>query len=319
MKRPQRILCVFSRPLRMYGCSFCQSKPCVLVDRGYYTFFHLSRQAQLAFAPRAKKHIQKLINGGVPVIIHGIKLSPGTAMETVVIIGGGASGMMAALTRRAAIGALSSLKGSSASGASSLPRATAAAISPIPARPLKTTTGSFPASPFLRLRPSRRRTRFDFFHSLGLITVTEHGGRVYPLSNSANSVVDVLRFALERAGVEVMCSTSARELIRGGAATVRTDSGSIDADYLIVACGGAAGRSSAALWTGMSFLKPLGAQAHAPLPRPCPAHCGGRISPRAQGRAGGRGAVARLRGRGHCPRRGGASVHRNGRLRPAAF
>ena len=38
----------------------------------------------------------------------------------------------------------------------------------------------------------------DFFRQLGLVTVTEPGGRVYPLSNAASSVLDVLRFALEQ-------------------------------------------------------------------------------------------------------------------------
>ena len=33
------------------------------------------------------------------------------------------------------------------------------------------------------------------------MTVTEPGGRVYPLSNAANSVVDVLRFALARPNI----------------------------------------------------------------------------------------------------------------------
>ena len=37
-----------------------------------------------------------------------------------------------------------------------------------------------------------------FFRRLGLVTVTEPGGRVYPLSNAAASVLDVLRFALEQ-------------------------------------------------------------------------------------------------------------------------
>ena len=40
-----------------------------------------------------------------------------------------------------------------------------------------------------------------FFRSLGLITVSEPSGRVYPLSEQAGSVVDVLRFAASEAGV----------------------------------------------------------------------------------------------------------------------
>ena len=36
-----------------------------------------------------------------------------------------------------------------------------------------------------------------WFRGLGLFTVTEASGKVYPYSDQANSVVDVLRFALE--------------------------------------------------------------------------------------------------------------------------
>ena len=40
----------------------------------------------------------------------------------------------------------------------------------------------------------------DFFHALGLLTTAEPSGRVYPLSDQSNSVVDVLRFAAAPAG-----------------------------------------------------------------------------------------------------------------------
>ena len=68
----------------------------------------------------------------------------------------------------------------------------------------------------------------DFFAALGLVTVTEYGGRVYPLSDSANSVVDVLRFALERSGVELRCGVTVRSLMKSGAGyTVCSDDGEI--------------------------------------------------------------------------------------------
>ena len=180
-------------------------------------------------------------------------------METVVIIGGGASGMMAALTaargdRRVIILERQQRVGrkllATGNGRCNLTNTGAAP---------ENYHGELPGFAVPALAAFTPQDTLDFFHSLGLITVTEHGGRVYPLSNSANSVVDVLRFALERAGVEVMCSTSARDLIRRGAGyTVRTDSGSIDADYLIVACGGAAGAKLGGVMDGYELLKPLG-------------------------------------------------------------
>ena len=43
----------------------------------------------------------------------------------------------------------------------------------------------------------------DWFRGLGLFTVAEPSGRVYPYSDQANSVVDVLRFALEQPNITV--------------------------------------------------------------------------------------------------------------------
>ena len=42
----------------------------------------------------------------------------------------------------------------------------------------------------------------QWFGKLGLYTVSEESGRVYPYSDQANSVVDVLRFALEKENIE---------------------------------------------------------------------------------------------------------------------
>ena len=42
-----------------------------------------------------------------------------------------------------------------------------------------------------------------FFQNLGLITVTDESGRIYPWSDQSGSVVDVLRFALEKPNVHL--------------------------------------------------------------------------------------------------------------------
>ena len=67
--------------------------------------------------------------------------------------------------------------------------------------------GSFPdfVRPALEAFPTAKV--LDFFQTLGLYTVTEDGGRVYPYSDQANSVVDVLRFALDRRNIELRTGT----------------------------------------------------------------------------------------------------------------
>lgn len=98
-----------------------------------------------------------------------------------------------------------------------------------------------------------------FFDKLGLLTETEYGGRVYPLSNSANSVVDVLRYALERENINVKTSCPVREIARRGEGfLVKTDEGDIKADFVIVSCGGAAGAKVGGVTDGYELLKALG-------------------------------------------------------------
>ncbi|MBP3633131.1 MAG: NAD(P)/FAD-dependent oxidoreductase [Oscillospiraceae bacterium] len=98
-----------------------------------------------------------------------------------------------------------------------------------------------------------------YFKSLGLLTVTEDSGKVYPFSDQANSVVDVLRFALERHGVQVLCS---REVISIGKKargyTVKTAEESFYCDKLIVACGGAAGSKLGGTDFGYRLLASMG-------------------------------------------------------------
>lgn len=98
-----------------------------------------------------------------------------------------------------------------------------------------------------------------FFDKLGLLTETEYGGRVYPLSNSANSVVDVLRYALERENISVKTSCPVREIARRCEGfLVKTDEGDIKADFVIVSCGGAAGAKVGGVNDGYELLKALG-------------------------------------------------------------
>ena len=98
------------------------------------------------------------------------------------------------------------------------------------------------------------------FRGIGLLTREEYGGRVYPLSNSANSVTDTLRFALEAEGVRLVSGDRVRALTRGGDGfAVSTESGArVTGDAAIVACGGLAGEKLGGGKDGYELLKSLG-------------------------------------------------------------
>ncbi|MBQ6960811.1 MAG: aminoacetone oxidase family FAD-binding enzyme [Clostridia bacterium] len=82
----------------------------------------------------------------------------------------------------------------------------------------------------------------DFFHGLGLVTVEEDGGRIYPGCGQAAAVLDVLRAAMERRGFEVLCDLPVQH-IRPTKWGLRAEAGekTFDASAVIAACGGMAG------------------------------------------------------------------------------
>ena len=98
-----------------------------------------------------------------------------------------------------------------------------------------------------------------FFRDLGLVTVTEPDGKIYPFSDQANSVSDVLRLALESSAVELRLSCEIRELRQeDGGFTVSFDGGETRLDRVIVAAGGLAGRQLGGSDMGYELLKSLG-------------------------------------------------------------
>ena len=98
------------------------------------------------------------------------------------------------------------------------------------------------------------------FRGIGLLTREEYGGRVYPLSNSANSVTDTLRFALEAEGVRPVSGDRVRALSRAPEDfAVTTESGArVEGAAAIVACGGLAGEKLGGGRDGYELLKSLG-------------------------------------------------------------
>ena len=99
----------------------------------------------------------------------------------------------------------------------------------------------------------------SWFRSLGLFTVTEESGRVYPYSDQANSVLDVLRFALEKPNIQVKLGFEV-EKVKKTAAGFRVESKEeiLECDKLIIACGGLAGTKLGGTMSGYKLLRSFG-------------------------------------------------------------
>ncbi len=98
-----------------------------------------------------------------------------------------------------------------------------------------------------------------WFENLGLYTVAEPSGRVYPYSDQANSVVDVLRFALERENITQYLGfevEKVRKTADGFQVIGREET--LSCDRLIIACGGLAGTKLGGSLSGYTMLRGFG-------------------------------------------------------------
>ena len=99
----------------------------------------------------------------------------------------------------------------------------------------------------------------EWFASLGLFTVTEDSGKVYPYSDQANSVVDVLRLSLVKDNITLKTGYEVTKIQKTDHGFVITDGNEpIQCDKLIVACGGLAGSKLGGTMSGYKLLAKLG-------------------------------------------------------------
>ena len=102
-------------------------------------------------------------------------------------------------------------------------------------------------------------TRYDaestrlFFESLGLYTRQDEEGRVYPLSNQASSVLDVLRLECEHLNVKTLCDSEITSIKKQGRGFLLSD-GEIY-DKVVLSCGG---KAVAKNFGGYELLKSTG-------------------------------------------------------------
>lgn len=106
-----------------------------------------------------------------------------------------------------------------------------------------------------------------FFRSLGLETVVEDEGRVYPRSSQAADVVFVLEKRLKHLGVEIMTGCSADWIAKqGGTFEVSCDGRIIRSRSAVLACGGKAAPMYGTTGDGYALAQSMGHTVNKPLP-----------------------------------------------------
>lgn len=100
-----------------------------------------------------------------------------------------------------------------------------------------------------------------YFDALGLETVTEPDGKIYPRSNMANSVLDVLRYGLEHPRLRLLSGDGVADIRKKGdvfAVTFASGERHRNINKVILACGGAAGSKVGGVLDGYKLAKSLG-------------------------------------------------------------
>lgn len=173
----------------------------------------------------------------------------------IIIIGAGASGLAAAISakqtdRKLNIAALDAMPKvgkkilATGNGRCNLSNLNAAADS--------YTNPDFVSAALNEFPPERV---IEFFRSIGVLCVADGEGRVYPMSNTASSVLDALRSKAERLGVKLICDSHVEKIEKkNGIFTV----GKLVAKKVIICTGGCASASQGSDGSGYGLLKSLG-------------------------------------------------------------
>ncbi len=100
----------------------------------------------------------------------------------------------------------------------------------------------------------------DFIHELGIETVTERGGRVFPASGQAGDVVNGLTNWAMRSGAKIWTDAPVLEIIteRGSVMGVQTQHTRLDADAVVIATGGASYPGTGSTGDGYKFAEAAG-------------------------------------------------------------
>ena len=100
----------------------------------------------------------------------------------------------------------------------------------------------------------------DFFASLGLPLVTVDGGKMFPMSMQASSVLDILRFALGEKNIPIYTNTKAKEITKTkkGFKICSSDNSIYECDKLLLAAGGKCAPKTGSDGSGYTLAKQLG-------------------------------------------------------------
>lgn len=183
-----------------------------------------------------------------------------TKKNHVIVIGGGASGIMAAISSRRHGAQVTLLEQNPRIGKKILVTGNGRCNFTNINTDITYYNGSNPKFAYSALSKFNITDTIDFFESLGIAHKVEENGKVFPRSDQASSILDVLRYELDQIGVTTICDAYVTDIIKNNNAfTIQTKSGStFHADKLVIATGGKAMPSTGSNGNGFDLVQKLG-------------------------------------------------------------
>lgn len=184
-------------------------------------------------------------------------------MKKVIVIGGGAAGMMAAgiaaerglnvklIEQNKMLGKKLRITGKGRCNLTNACDEVEELIRNVP------TNGSFLYSAFYSFD---NQTTMDFFENLGVPLKVERGNRVFPVSDKSEDIVNALRSLLVKNNVEIICDRVDGILTQDGKAcgVLVKDRGEIYCDSVILATGGMSYQATGSTGDGYTWAEDLG-------------------------------------------------------------
>ena len=187
-------------------------------------------------------------------------------MKQVLIIGGGASGLMAAITAARNGAKVTLLEKNRQTGKKLLVTGNGRCNFTNRNQELSNYRTDRPDLVKEALESFSVDDTVDFFESLGILT-KERNGYLYPGSGQASSIADVLRLTAVKEGVKIACDTKALTVKKiNDRFAVETEGWTYEADALILACGSKAAPETGSDGDGYTFAESMGHTVVDPLP-----------------------------------------------------
>lgn len=108
----------------------------------------------------------------------------------------------------------------------------------------------------------------DFFEELGLMSKVLTEGRVYPITENASSVLDILRLTIEELGIEVKTSFEVKKIEQVNSQySLQSNRGeTVLADFVVLAVGGASSPVLGSNGSGYNLIKDFKINVFKPIP-----------------------------------------------------